>query len=121
MAARRTYSADFPVPVIVVHDRRIWFRSDVEAFANGDLPVPRRTLNELGTTYVATAEFAQALNISQSTLTTTNRLPPPVGQLAGTLFWRRTDMDAFIKTRAERPGRGKVEAVSARLAVKPTD
>lgn len=119
MAARRTYSADFPVPVIVVHDRRIWFRSDVDAFANGDLPVPKRTVNELGKTYVATAEFAQTLNISQSALRVTNRLPPPVGQLAGTLFWRRTDMNAFIKFRAERPGRSRGETVSARSQVKP--
>lgn len=110
-AERRSMKHGFPVAVLLVHDRRLWLRSDVEAYSRDD-ELPPREPNELAARYTTAMEASQTLAVTINQLRFVPGLPKHIGMRSGFRFWLRSEIEAFQQQRAANPGRGAGERVS---------
>jgi predicted DNA-binding transcriptional regulator AlpA len=99
----RMAESGFPVPVLVIVDRRYWLREDIEAYRDGK-PVPIRKHNELEGIYIDAVEASEILGVSRAYLTHPGLLPDPVFKSAHQL-WRRADVEALRVEREANPPR----------------
>jgi predicted DNA-binding transcriptional regulator AlpA len=95
----------FPAPVVIVNDRRLWLRSDIEAYIEGE-PVPEREPNELGHLYVTAGEAKKILGLTSS-VAQLSGCPAP--KYSGSHFlWLRSEIEAWRDERVRGgAGRGK--------------
>jgi hypothetical protein len=67
---------DFPTPVIALDHLRLWYRSDVEAFAAGR-EFPRRAYNELRTAYLTVGDLVELTGKARGAVPKLRGLPAP--------------------------------------------
>lgn len=89
-------NGSFPVPVVVIQNRRLWIRSDVEAFLD-DKPFPSRTENELGNLYFNSEEIARRFGL-RADANLVRRLPPPTVHRSRRRLWLRSEVESWGKT-----------------------
>jgi hypothetical protein len=98
--------ARFPRPVALLgaERKRVWRRTDIEAYRDGSSDA-LSTAYELQDEILLAADICTRLAIAKSSLRTylchhPDRAPAPAGRAAGTYWWRRTDVEAWL---AEHP------------------
>ena len=91
----------FPVPALVIGDRRFWIRGDVELFVQGKKN-PARKHNELAGLYVTVAGAAEILGSAPSNTSRISGMPAPVALVGAQRLWLTSDIEAFRERRQTR-------------------
>jgi hypothetical protein len=94
--------SSFPRPVGTVAGHRVWLRTDIEAYRDGK-PFPKRGPSSLTIQLLDSSEVAQRLKVSAYWLRNLiheehwDRVPRPAGKVSSHYYWRRPDVDKWLR------------------------
>jgi predicted DNA-binding transcriptional regulator AlpA len=100
----------FPRPVARLGTYRVWLRSDVEAYRDGER-VPARAERELQDDLLTTRQVAERLGKDPMTVRAQLSMhrfhlcPPPDGNIAGTNYWYRDTFEKWLEANPRRKAR----------------
>jgi hypothetical protein len=101
-----THRPDFPKPIVNLSRTRAWLKEDVEAYFAGR-PFPVREEYELQGEYLSLVELAALMGKPPRRLVSqTMRKPEPAGQVSRRHYWRRDEVERWLKENG-RPARRK--------------
>jgi len=93
-ARRLAQNADFPRPVVIVGDKRIWLREEIAAYLAGERR-PLLTADRLRERYLTSAEAAELLALRPTTLIRSEDYPQRVARIGIIYLWLRQDVEEY--------------------------
>lgn len=91
----------FPVPALVIGNRRFWIREDIELFVQGKKH-PSRKRNELGDVYVTLAGASAILGVHRYGAAKLEGAPEAVALVGADRLWLKSEIEAFGEARRAR-------------------
>jgi len=91
----------FPVPALVIGNRRFWIRKDIELFVQGK-KLPTRKRNELAGLYVTLAGASAMLGVARCGADKAVGMPEPVALVGAHRLWLTSEIEAFREARRAR-------------------
>lgn len=102
---RLTLQPDFPAPVLSLSRTRCWLKEDVAAYF-AKRPFPARESYELQDEYLSAAQLGKLMGKSPNMLSAkTTRRPEPAGFVSSRQYWRKSDVERWLKEEQARAKR----------------
>jgi len=108
-----THRPDFPKPVVKLSGRRAWLKTDVEAYFDVR-PFPKRKEYALQDEYLSAAELAALMGKAERQFSQTTRIPEPAGLVSRNRYWRRSEVERWMRNERAQPRRARVAVASTR-------